>query len=63
MYECSGQGNRGVFLNDAVFDTVGGAGGAITLAARGLNRCNITDKAVAVTFRVQMGGVTPLPGR
>ncbi len=61
VYECLGQDNRGVFLNDAVFDTVGGAGGPITLPARGVNRCQISDKAVAVTFRVQMGSVTPLP--
>ncbi len=61
VYECLGQDNRGVFLNDAVFDTVGGAGGPITLPARGVNRCQISDKAVAVQFRVQMGSVTPLP--
>jgi len=61
VYECLGQGDRDVFLNDAVFDTVGGAGGPITLPARGVNRCRISQKAVAVQFRVQMGSVTPLP--
>lgn len=61
LFECANQGDRHVFLNDAAFDTVGGANGPIVLPPRGLNRCNITDKAIAVTFRVQMGSVSPLP--
>jgi hypothetical protein len=62
VYECPGQGspsNRTVYLNDAVYDTTGGLHGPLTLPARGLNRCKITDKAVAVTFRVQMRSAGP----
>jgi hypothetical protein len=51
-YECLGQSNRDVYLNDAAFDTVGGALGPIELPARGIDRCSVTDKAVKVIFRV-----------
>jgi len=63
VYECSsGQGNRSVYVNSDAFDTVGGTNGPLTLPARGLNHCTFTDKAIAVTFRVLMNVVAPLPG-
>lgn len=52
VIECFQQGDRNVFLNDAAFDTVGGTLGPITLPARGINRCTVTDKPIAVVFRV-----------
>ncbi|OGF13016.1 MAG: hypothetical protein A2W00_11885 [Candidatus Eisenbacteria bacterium RBG_16_71_46] len=52
VIECLGQGNRNVFLNDALYDIVGGTLGPLTLPARGIDRCTTTDKAIAVIFRV-----------
>ena len=51
-YECIGQDNRNVYLNDAEFDTVGGANGPLVLPARGIDRCTVTDKDIKVIFRV-----------
>jgi hypothetical protein len=59
VYECPGQGDRNVFVNSASFDTVGGAHGQLTLPARGINRCSVTDKAVAVQFRVLVTPAAP----
>jgi len=53
-FECLNQGNRSVWLNDAAYDTVGGALGALRLPARGIERCSVTDKAVTVVFKVSM---------
>lgn len=52
VYECFNQGNREVFLNDALFDIVGGPNGPIDLPARAIDRCSVTDKDIAVIFRV-----------
>ena len=54
VFECIGQGDRTFTLDEAVSDTVGGALGALVLPARGIEACTITDKAVAVTFPVDM---------
>lgn len=59
-FECLNQGNRTVWLNDAAYDTVGGALGALWLPARGIERCSVTDKAVTVVFKVSMPPATPL---
>ena len=61
VFECPDQGNRNVYVNSAAFDTVGGALGALILPARGVNRCTVTDKAIAVTFRVSATSATPVP--
>jgi hypothetical protein len=63
VYECPGQGDRNVFLNSALYDTVGGANGALRLAPRAINRCTVTDKAVCVVFRVltSIHGGPPAP--
>jgi hypothetical protein len=53
-FECLGQGNKSVFLNDAMFST----SNPITLPARPLDFCTISSKAVTVVFRVN----TVLPG-
>ncbi len=50
--ECFGQSNRDVFLNDAAFDTVGGANGPILLPTYTFDRCSVTNKAIDVIFRV-----------
>jgi hypothetical protein len=59
-FECLGQGNRTVWLNDAAYDTVGGTLGALWLPARGIERCSRTDKPVTVVFKVSMLPATPL---
>lgn len=61
VFECPGQGDRSLYLNDAEYDIVGGTLGPLVLPARGVNRCNYTDKAIAVTFKVFMGGISPVP--
>ena len=60
-FECTGQGNRTVSLNDAAYDTVGGALGAFRPPARGIERCSVTDKAVTVVFKVDMAARHPVP--
>lgn len=55
--ECSGQGDRSVYLNDALFSTAN----PIVLPARGIDRCTVTDKALTVVFRVQADAVAPAP--
>ena len=61
-FEClQGQGNRTAWINDAAYDTVGGAKGALWLPARGIERCTVTDKAVAVVFKVDMTSRRPIP--
>jgi hypothetical protein len=52
VFECLGQGDRNVYLNDADFDTVGGANGPLILPPRGIDRCTVTDKDIKVIFRV-----------
>ncbi|MDZ4804466.1 MAG: FlgD immunoglobulin-like domain containing protein [Candidatus Eisenbacteria bacterium] len=59
VIECTGQGDRNVFLNDALFGIVGSAEGPITLPARGINRCTVTDKAVRVVFKVDSRIIRP----
>ncbi len=53
-FECFQQGNRTVWINDAAYDTVGGAMGPLWLPARGIERCSVTDKPVTVVFSVSM---------
>ena len=55
-YECSTQGDRGVFLNDELFDTVGGALGPLTLPVVHYDRCNSSWRGVEVIFRVDGDG-------
>jgi hypothetical protein len=61
-FECYQQGNRSAWLNDAAYDTVGGAMGPLWLPARGINRCTVTDKPITVVFKVYMEPADPLPG-
>jgi hypothetical protein len=48
-FECAGQGNRTVYLNDALFSTTT----PIVLPARGIDRCEVTDKPLTVVFSVR----------
>lgn len=54
VFECDGQGDRTFSLNQAVSDTTGGPLGPLVLPARPIEFCSISDKAVAVTFSVDM---------
>ncbi len=55
-YECFGQGDRGVYLNDAAFDTVGGALGPITLPVYHFDSCSVSWRPVEVVFRLDLNG-------
>ena len=57
-FECAGQGNRNLFLNDAVYSTAN----PIVLPARGIDRCEVTDKALTVVFSVRADQFYPPSG-
>ena len=57
VYECLGQGDRGVFLNDAIYS----ASNPLVWPARGIDRCTVTDKPVTVLFRLNMAAFDPVP--
>lgn len=63
-YECFAQGDRGVFLNDELYDTVGGILGPLDLPVVHFDRCTTTWRPVEVVFRVDANvGQTPVgPG-
>ncbi len=52
VYECDGQGDREVFLNDQMFDVVGGELGPLTLPVVRHDFCNAIWQAVEVVFSV-----------
>ena len=64
VYECFAQGDRGVFLNDELYDTVGGALGPLAMPVVHYDRCTTTWRPVTVVFRVDANvGQTPVgPG-
>lgn len=64
VYECQDQGNRGVWLNEAAFDTLGGVLGPLVMPTSRLQRCTVTARAVEVVFAVDMSYLAegPLPG-
>lgn len=47
--ECAGQGDRGLVLDDAVYSTLN----PMILPARGIDRCEVTDKPLTVVFAVR----------
>jgi len=57
-YECSTQGDRSVFLNDELFDTVGGTLGALTLPVVHFDACDVTWRGVEVVFSVDTNGTS-----
>jgi len=50
-FECLGQGNRSITLDDALT--------SMTTTARGIERCTVTDKPVTVVFRLT-GALNPI---
>jgi hypothetical protein len=58
-YECLLEGNRGLWLNDAAFDTVGGAFGPLVMPLAYYDRCSTIGRAVKVIFRVATLGMGP----
>lgn len=57
VYECLGQGDRPLFLNEDLYSTTN----PIVMPARGIDRCTVTDKPVTVLFRLNMGVFDPVP--
>jgi hypothetical protein len=51
-YECTGLADRNVFLNDELFDTIGGSLGPLTLPTVSFDFCNAIWRAVEVIFQV-----------
>ncbi len=47
--ECAGQGDRGLVLDDVLFSSVN----PMILPARGIDRCEVTDKPLTVVFSVR----------
>jgi len=58
-YECTLEGNREAWLNDASYDTVGGAMGPLTMPLAYYDRCGTIGRAVKVIFRIATLGVGP----
>ena len=61
VLECFGQGDRNVYLNDQLYGIVGSPEGPITLPARGIDRCTVTDKAIKVIFKIDSRIIDPDP--
>jgi hypothetical protein len=53
-YECQAEGNREVYLNEAAYDTLGGAKGALVMPRQYFDRCSTSGRDVEVIFRVNM---------
>jgi hypothetical protein len=53
-FECEGQGDRNLYLNDEEYDTVGGALGPLTMPVGRYDFCNALWRAVEVVFSVDM---------
>lgn len=60
-FECQDQGNRSVFLNDAIYGVDGSGFPELVLPARGIDACTVTDKPITVIFRVDMRPAEPNP--
>jgi len=59
VYECVTEANRDVWLNDAAFDTIGGAFGPIVMPLQYYDRCSTVGHAVEVVFKVDTRWVKP----
>lgn len=57
-FECLGQGDRYLFLNDEAFDTIGGTLGPLTMPLARYDFCNAIWRAVEVHFSVDMSGAS-----
>ena len=55
-FECFGQGDRTVFLNDELFDTIGGPNGPLVLPLATYDRCTALAGPAEVVFSVDITG-------
>lgn len=65
-FECFGQGDRTLFLNDELFGTIGSGNGPLTLSVATFDRCTALAGPADVVFSVDINGSTfdvtpPLP--
>jgi hypothetical protein len=51
-YECTLEGNREVWLNDAAYDTVGGTNGPLVMPLQYYDRCSTIGRDVEVVFKI-----------
>ncbi|RKZ08789.1 hypothetical protein DRQ05_00885 [bacterium] len=56
-YECQGQGNRSLWLNDAAYDTLGGPIGPLEMPLAYFDRCGVIGRDVEVIFTVDAHAV------
>ncbi len=62
-YECSTQGDRNVFLNDELFDIVGGELGPLTMPVVHFDACDVIWRGVEVVFSVDVNNqLDPIGG-
>lgn len=54
--ECFGQGDRSLFLNDELFDTIGGPNGPLVLPLATYDRCTALAGPAEVVFSVDING-------
>ncbi|MBN1885775.1 MAG: T9SS type A sorting domain-containing protein [Candidatus Krumholzibacteriota bacterium] len=62
VYECIGEDDREVWLNDAAYDTVGGTLGPIVMPLQYYDRCSTIGRDVEVVFTVDTRWVKPGAG-
>lgn len=53
-FECSSTGNRGLYLNDTMFDIIGGTNGPLVMPVAFYDRCYVIGRDVKVVFRVDV---------
>jgi hypothetical protein len=53
-FECPETGNRGLFLDDTLYDTIGGTNGPLVLDLAYFNRCYVIGRDVEAWFRVDI---------
>jgi hypothetical protein len=53
-FECPETGNRDVYLDDTMYDTIGGGNGPLVLPLAYYNRCYVIGHDVQVVFRVDV---------
>jgi len=54
-FECPETGNRQVYLDDTLYDTIGGTNGPLVLPLAYYNRCYVIGHDVEVVFKVDVG--------
>lgn len=54
IFECQDTGNRQLYLDDTLYDTIGGTNGPLALSLSYYNRCHVIGRDVEVIFQVDL---------